>query len=330
MKVSIIVPVYNSEKTLSKCLDSILKQTYNNIEILCVNDGSIDSSINILKKYAKMDDRIVIIDQKNNKGVAYTKNHGIKKVTGDLICFVDSDDYIEKDMIEKMCVFLNKYNLDIVKCNYVDCIDERKHNIQLSYTNKTVLSTAIEKEDFINKLISGEIPGYLPLIMIRSDLIKKNNIYINENLNFLEDLLLYIKVVKKAERIGILNEPLYIYVNNKNGLTFSLNNFKIKNRINGIICCNNEIKKIGLNEEQKRILDTRTTYMLIHSFMELYMIKDKNIKEYIDDNIKIFKNANEQNLDRFSRLSLKLIKKEKYRALFTLFFITKIYLKLKG
>ena len=64
--------------------------------------------------------------------------------------------------------------------------------------------------------------------------------------------------------------------------------------------------------------------------MELYMIKDKNIKEYIDDNIEIFKNANEQNLDKFSRISLKLIKKEKYRALFTLFFITKIYLKLKG
>ena len=331
MKVSIVVPVYNSEKTLVKCLDSILNQTYKNIEVLCINDGSIDSSLKILNEYQKKDKRIIIINQKQNRGVSYTKNHGIKKASGDYICFVDSDDYIDNKMIEKMYLFSIENKLDIVKCNYTNYIDDRKYNVSLSYKNKTILNDNKSKNEFIDKLISGEIPGYLQLIMIRSDIIKNNNIYINKNLNFLEDLLFYMELIRNSNRIGILNESLYNYINNKNGLTFSLNNKKIESRISGIICCNNEIKKMNiLNKYQEKILDTKSVYMLIHSFMELYMIKDKNIKEYIDDNIEIFKNANEQNLDKFSRISLKLIKKEKYRALFTLFFITKIYLKLKG
>lgn len=331
MKVSIIVPVYNSEKTLVRCLESILKQSYCNIEILCVNDGSTDSSINILKKYAKMDKRVVIIDQKINKGVAYTKNHGIKKASGDFICFVDSDDYVEEKMIEKMYLFSTKNNLDIVKCNYTNYIDGKKYDINLSYKNKTILNNKKSKDKFINKLISGEIPGYLQLIMINSSIIKNNNIGINYNLNFLEDLLFYMELIKNSDKIGILNEPLYNYVNNKNGLTFSLSDKKIKSRINGIVCCNSEIKKLDiLDEDQKKILDTRSAYMLIHSFMELYIIKDKDIEKYVNDNIEIFENTNEQDLDKFSRLSLKFIRKRNYSCLFILFFITKIYLKLKG
>lgn len=331
MKVSIIVPVYNSERTLTRCLDSILKQSYNNIEIICVNDGSTDSSINILKEYAKKDKRIIVVNQKNNKGVAYTKNHGIKKATGKLICFVDSDDYIEDKMIEKMYLFLSEKRLDIVKCNYTNYIDGKKHNIKLSYNNKTVLKSKKDKEEFINKLISGEIPGYLQLIMFRHDLIVNNKIYIKEDLNFLEDLLFYMMLIKSSDKIGILNEPLYNYINNKNGLTFSLKEEKIRSRINGIVCCNSEIKSMKiLNKNQKQILDTRTAYMLIHSFMELYIIKNRNIKKYINDNIEIFENANEQKLDKFSKLSLKFIKEKKYNYLFTLFFVTKVYLKLKG
>lgn len=331
MKVSIVVPVYNSEKTLVKCLNSILNQTYKNIEVLCINDGSIDSSLKILNEYQKKDKRIIILNQKQNRGVSYTKNHGIKKASGDYICFVDSDDYIDNKMIEKMYLFSIENKLDIIKCNYTNYIDNKKYNVSLSYKNKTILSDNKSKNEFIDKLISGEIPGYLQLIMIRSDIIKNNNIYINKNLNFLEDLLFYMELIRNSNRIGILNESLYNYINNKNGLTFSLNTKKIESRINGIVCCNNEIKKMNiLNKNQEKILDTRSVYMLIHSFMELYIIKNKNIKNYINDNIKIFENANEQELDKFSRLSLKLIKKQKYRTLFILFFITKIYLKLKG
>ena len=98
-KVSIIIPVYNSEKYISKCLDSVLNQTYKNIEILVINDGSKDNSIDILREYEKKDDRIVVID-KENEGVAKTRNQGIKKATGDYIMFIDNDDFIDEDYVE--------------------------------------------------------------------------------------------------------------------------------------------------------------------------------------------------------------------------------------
>lgn len=230
-----------------------------------------------------------------------------------------------------MYTFLIDNNLDIVKCNYTNYIDNKKYNINLSYQNKTVLKTNKSKSEFVDKLIGGEIPGYLQLIMVRHILIKNNNIYINPNLNFLEDLLFYMELIKNSNKIGILNEPLYNYVNNKNGLTFSLNITKIKSRINGIIYCNQEIKTMKiLNKKQEKILDTRSVYMLIHSFMEMYIINDNQIYEYVDNNINIFENADENQLDKFSKLALKFIRNKKYKSLFILFTITKLYLKLKG
>lgn len=98
-KVSVIVPIYNSEKYISKCIDSVLNQSYKNIEILLINDGSKDNSINILREYEKKDKRVVVID-KENEGVSKTRNLGIKKASGDYIMFVDNDDFLEKDCIK--------------------------------------------------------------------------------------------------------------------------------------------------------------------------------------------------------------------------------------
>ena len=100
-KISIIVPVYNAQKYLKKCIDSIINQTYKNIEILLINDGSKDKSLKICKEYEKKDSRIIVID-KQNKGVSNTRNVGIKKSTGDYIVFIDSDDCFELDAIETM------------------------------------------------------------------------------------------------------------------------------------------------------------------------------------------------------------------------------------
>ena len=99
--VSIIVPVFNVEKYLEKCLDSLLNQTYKKIEIICINNGSTDKSGEILKQYSKIDDRIVIITQAN-QGVSVARNEGIKKAKGNYIMFVDSDDWIDKDT----CTFI--------------------------------------------------------------------------------------------------------------------------------------------------------------------------------------------------------------------------------
>ena len=111
--ISIIVPVFNAEEYLAQCLDSILNQTYRDLEILCINDGSCDGSIGILKKYKNRDSRIVIID-KQNEGVSATRNVGLKKANGDYLMFVDADDWIEPYTCEKALVTLNDNNADIV------------------------------------------------------------------------------------------------------------------------------------------------------------------------------------------------------------------------
>lgn len=113
MKVSIIVPVFNSEKYLKDCLESIINQTYSNLEIICINDCSTDNSLKILKEYEKKDTRIKIIDKIKNEGQMKARNEAYLISTGELIANIDSDDFIEKDTIEKSVELIKKYDVDI-------------------------------------------------------------------------------------------------------------------------------------------------------------------------------------------------------------------------
>ena len=115
--LSVIIPVYNLEKYIDKCLDSLLAQTYSNLEIIVVNDGSTDKSLSILIEYKKKDSRIQIID-KQNEGVSKARLDGMKRATGQYIGFVDGDDIVEKDMFELLMNNAIKYNADISHCGY--------------------------------------------------------------------------------------------------------------------------------------------------------------------------------------------------------------------
>ena len=113
VKISIIVPIYNAEQFLEKCLNSLINQTYQNLEIVCINDGSKDKSLSILKEYQKKDKRIIIIDQAN-QGVSEARNKGIKMATGEYICFCDADDSYKDNFIEVMYSTILKYKVDVV------------------------------------------------------------------------------------------------------------------------------------------------------------------------------------------------------------------------
>lgn len=124
-KVSIVIPVYNAEKLISNTLDSILRQSYKNIELICVDDGSIDSTISILNTYAQNDSRISIVRQKNQyAGIA--RNNGLSHATGDYIMFLDSDDIFEKNMLSKLVWLATKYDADLVIFGYWRFIDSLK------------------------------------------------------------------------------------------------------------------------------------------------------------------------------------------------------------
>ena len=115
--VSIIVPIYNSEKYIERCIKSILNQTYKNFELILINDGSTDKSIDILNKYKKIDKRISIIDKKN-EGVAKTRNLGIQKAKGKYVMFIDNDDFINKNYVETYYKIIKEKKLDIVIGGY--------------------------------------------------------------------------------------------------------------------------------------------------------------------------------------------------------------------
>ena len=128
-KVSIIIPVYNVEKYLAECLDSVINQTYSNLQIIVVDDGSTDASGQICDEYAEKDNRITVIHQVN-AGAANAKNTGLDNVKGDYVTFVDSDDWVELNWIETMTDAMEKYDVDVVECGfdrvYADSIGEGK------------------------------------------------------------------------------------------------------------------------------------------------------------------------------------------------------------
>ncbi len=331
-KVSIVVPVYNAEKTLKRCLASLINQSYENIEIVCVNDGSSDSSLKILNEYHDKDNRIVVIDNDKNRGCSYTKNRGIDNSTGEFICFVDSDDYVENNMIYELVKFQKKNNLDLVKCHYNNYEDGKLKNTILNYQEEKILNTKEDINEFKIKLFSGEIPGYLQLLLIKKSVL--NNKRINEKITFLEDITFYLDLLSGKIKVGILNKRLYNYVNNKNGLTFSLSIEKIQNRIEGIIYFYERALLYSETSKQKQVILDRCTYLIVHSLFELYRVTKNNknliVKYMKDDNIKkILDNSKEDNLDKFSSIIIKEYKSKNIKKIWFWFNITNKYLRIK-
>lgn len=187
--VSVIVPVYNTEKYVQKCLDSLLAQTLSDIEIICVNDCSTDGSLKILQDYAKKDSRIRIIDFKENRGAAAARNTGIDAAAGEYIGFVDSDDFIDPDFYEKLYIKAKETNADAAKGklwlydlknnskyleDWIDINDDvKKHHAYFYFT----FTTAIYKREFINqhniRFLEGLIHFEDPYFTIKAGLFYK-------------------------------------------------------------------------------------------------------------------------------------------------------------
>ncbi|WP_454861525.1 glycosyltransferase family 2 protein [Peribacillus frigoritolerans] len=229
--VSIIVPVYNSEKHLIKCLNSILSQSYKNIEVLLVNDGSTDSSGRICEEFAKKDCRVKAIHQKNS-GPSVARNNGIDAATGDYIQFVDSDDYIESNMTKKLIEAMNM-NVQLVICGYTTIninkddsyVFSEEHIPSVNGTRRIFefmeLFGDLYKNNFINSPCNK---------LYVTHLIKSFNIRFIDNLNMGEDLLFNLGYIKNCNSICIINAQLYNYLSNNNSLTGSFKNDFFENQ----------------------------------------------------------------------------------------------------
>lgn len=207
-KISIIVPVYNVDKYLDKCIDSLINQTIEEIELIFINDGSTDDSFNILNKY-KNNRKIIVINQEN-RGVSYARNKGIDIATGEYIGFVDPDDIVNNNMFEIMYNAAKCNNSDMIICDYFE-IDETK--------NKRIIKKQdINGEDsfdilrqVLNNFITIQNNGYLWNKIFRADIIKKNNICFDKNITICEDVLFNLNFLRIANKINYVKKPLYSY-----------------------------------------------------------------------------------------------------------------------
>jgi len=205
-KISIIIPVYNTEQYLKKCIDSMINQTLKDIEIIIINDGSTDNSKKIIESYD--DKRIKFID-KNNSGIGSTRNLGIDISKGEYISFIDSDDYIKDDFCEKMYNKAVNDNCDIVICDYYEDKGKLEHIKFDSFED-----TSLEKNpQLINNVNLGPCNK-----IYKKELFKKKKNRFVENLKY-EDVPLVCKLLSEAKKIGKIDEPLKYYVIHGNSQT---------------------------------------------------------------------------------------------------------------
>ncbi len=220
-KISVIVPVYNVEQYLKKCLDSILNQTFSNIEIICVNDGSTDNSRKILEEYKKKDSRIIIVD-KENGGLSSARNAGMKIARGEFYSFIDSDDWVDITMLEKLYNNITSLNTDISICA-VHQFDETNQKIDdsnpyytLEFFDKTFTGRAFSYKDTKPFLMDVCVMAWNKLY--RRSLVEKYNAWFPDGLIF-EDGPFFFTIFFKTQRVSIVRDFLYYYrINRKNSI----------------------------------------------------------------------------------------------------------------
>ena len=251
-KVSIIVPVYNAEKYLEKCISSIANQTLEDIEILAINDGSKDNSLNVLDNLSiKYKDKIRVFDQPNG-GAGSARNVGIDNAQGEFIKFVDADDYLSLNILERMYTIAKEKKVSLVRGNYQTIIGPIKTIDTCSWSDikESKIIDVRENKDYI----VTETPG-IGNKLIKRDLI--GDLRFPEKTKW-EDLAIMPVIIASSEKLFHLNEPVYNYrVNMNTTITDFIN--KIPNILDIVRCCDNieiEMTKRGLNEEYKEQIES--------------------------------------------------------------------------
>lgn len=204
-KVSVIVPVYNTEKYLKRCIDSIVNQTYANLEIILVDDGSTDNSQNICKEYAQADKRICVISGENY-GVSHARNEGMRKATGDFLYFVDSDDLLSINAIDTMVKEFEKVDCELVIAGYSEMENDEKA-VKKSW-GKLTLTSNDAKKSVLDESGAG---GYLWNKLFIASLIKENDIKFDEQICVWEDVLFVMEYIDKCKKVDLIDDIVYVY-----------------------------------------------------------------------------------------------------------------------
>ena len=264
-KVSVIVPIYNVEKYLEKCINSLLSQTLEDIQIILVNDGSKDNSGNIAKECEKNNKNRIIYVEKENGGLSDARNYGLKYATGDFIAFLDSDDYIEKNAYEEMYNKAIEENADYVECDFIwEFPNKIRVDKQYPYKNKKEMLSFVRVVAW-NKLIKRQ-------------LITDNNLEFPKGLRY-EDVEFTYKLIPFINKFAYVDKPFIHYVQREG----SIANVQNERTAEIFTVFDNVIefyKKNNIYEKYRDELEYNyARYLLCSSLKRMCKIKDKTIRE---------------------------------------------------
>ncbi|WP_294725981.1 glycosyltransferase family 2 protein [uncultured Fusobacterium sp.] len=247
IKISIMIPVYNTSKYLEKCLKSITNQSLKEIEIICVNDGSTDNSLEILKRFQNQDKRIIIIN-KENGGLTSARNAALKIAKGEYSLNIDSDDWIEQGYLSKIYYKAKAEELDmlITDINYCYEMAEGKYNYRIEKDLLMNNDKVFNGKEYLKNFFENNFLGYTWNKLIRTELYKQNNLKYNEKIFLFEDVELILRISYLCKKIGKLNEAFYCYRQGENN---GVSKIKLKNLTDMTICFNSLIDFYQNKEE---------------------------------------------------------------------------------
>ena len=268
-KVSVIVPIYNVEEYLEKCLETLVKQTLEEIEIILVNDGSTDNSSKIAKKYQQKYNNKIIYLEKENGGLSDARNCGIPHAKGEYIAFLDSDDYVESTTYEEMYEIAQRENSDMVECDfYWEYPNKIKNDIGDIYKNQKEMLEKIRVVAW-NKLI-------------RRELLEKTKVIFPKGYRY-EDVEFTYKLVPYLKKVSFLKKPCVHYIQREGSIANSQNerNKEIFEVLEHVI---KYYKEKGFYEEyQTQIEYVYSRYLLCSSLLRIVKIKDKKVRKELLD-----------------------------------------------
>lgn len=300
-KVTVVITVYNCEKYVARCLNSVINQTYKNLEIIVINDGSTDNSIKIISEIAK--GKQIDVYTKNNEGVSSARNVAIEKATGEYIYIIDCDDWLENTAVEEMVRIQKKYKSDIVKIGYYsNKIETKNYSIGKNneYSNK-LINLNTERKKIAGDILIGNITSYVWTMMINKNILSKQFEF-DERFEFQEDKQFFLRLITNANSIYFYNKPLYHYYINQNSF---MHKHVYEYYINKTLEMNSEFSDIikAYYNNDKGLLEKNNLIAIYGIEEDLYYTyvnesKDRMIKNYYNIKEQWIKIMNSCNCDK--------------------------------
>ncbi len=315
--ISLIVPFYNVEQYIERCIKSLLTQSYSNIEVLLIDDCSPDNSVEIAKEYAKKDKRIKILQYKNNRGLGGARNYGIEKAKGEYILFVDSDDYIDSNSVQILFDKAKKNDLCVLEASY---IKESKNKSEILPRKSTYFDTVFSGKEYWDLIPIAPVVAWNKLYKL--SFLKENNIVFK--LRKFEDVAFTSEVFMKAKKVMNISLPFYHYIVRENSIMTECTSESHLEDAFSLIKDMNDLFELNPKNQQMKKLYLYSFigfFRLWHLYNKDLLFKKKMKKKVME----LFKIAK-----KFIFGAKKLGLKQRFLLLISPTLTAKIYLKVRG